>query len=267
MPIVQDRDGRGRVFQSGLGNASVFGQRLQYDYRFRAGITAALRAGSRPNISMGPPIDRRDVAVEPRRSVSQGRSEPTIFTTPPFAGPIAGSNQAQNQGIVPIPQRVTSVLPRETQTGEHTMDLGSLVRSLGEQYITTRWGQPDRAIMPGGFDYPRQAPIPVSYPEGVGTGMVRPAMQIGTPLSLAARGAWGFLAGSSKSKIASVLGAAGLGLGVAEIADLATELSKVKCKRRRRRLASHSDIKDLAALSAVLGKGKLLETWVATRRI
>ncbi|AXH79366.1 MAG: hypothetical protein [Circular genetic element sp.] len=266
MPIVQDRDGRGRVFQSGLGNASVFGQRLQYDYRFRAGITAALRAGTRPQISMGPPIDRRDVAVEPRRSVSQVRSEPTIFATPPFAGPIAGSNQAPNQGIVPIPQRVTSVLPRETQTGEHTMDLGSIIRGLGEQYITTRWGTPDRAIMGDG----RTAPIaatPVSYPAGVGAGMVTPAL---APLALAggaARGIYGFLAGSSKAKIAAYLGGLGLALSADEIALMAADLSKVKCKRRRRRLATHSDIKDLAALSAVLGKGKLLETWVATRRI
>lgn len=149
------------------------------------------------------------------------------------------------------------------------LDLGSIVRTLGEQYITTRWGTPDRAVMGGG----RMAPLsatPVSYPEGVGYGQVTPALMGGTPLSLAApaaRGAFGFLAGSSKSKIAGILGAAGLGLGVAEIADLAGALSKVKCKRRRRRLATHSDIKDLAALSAVLGKGKLLETWVATRRI
>ncbi len=150
------------------------------------------------------------------------------------------------------------------------LDLGSIVRTLGEQYITTRWGSPDRAIMPGEWDYGRQAPIPVSYPQGVGTGQVTPALMGGTPLSLAGaagRGAFGFLVGSSKSKIAAILGAAGLGLGVAEIADLAGALSKVKCKRRRRRLATHSDIKDLAALSAVLGKGKLLETWVATRRI
>lgn len=35
-------------------------------------------------------------------------------------------------------------------------------------------------------------------------------------------------------------------------------------KRRRKRLATHSDIKDLSALKGVLGQGKLLETWIAT---
>ena len=38
------------------------------------------------------------------------------------------------------------------------------------------------------------------------------------------------------------------------------------CKRRRRRkrLATVSDIKDLAALKAVLGKGQAFTTWIAT---
>lgn len=35
-------------------------------------------------------------------------------------------------------------------------------------------------------------------------------------------------------------------------------------RRRRRRLATTSDIKDLAALKAVLGQGKAFETWIAT---
>lgn len=43
-------------------------------------------------------------------------------------------------------------------------------------------------------------------------------------------------------------------------------VSKPKCKRRRRRkrLATTSDIKDLAALKAVLGDGQNLKTWIAT---
>lgn len=35
-------------------------------------------------------------------------------------------------------------------------------------------------------------------------------------------------------------------------------------RRRRKRLATTSDIKDLAALKAVLGGGKAFETWIAT---
>lgn len=41
---------------------------------------------------------------------------------------------------------------------------------------------------------------------------------------------------------------------------------KAKCKRRRRRkrLATASDIRDLASLEGVLGKGTLMKTWIAT---
>lgn len=39
---------------------------------------------------------------------------------------------------------------------------------------------------------------------------------------------------------------------------------KCKRRRRRRRLATTSDIKDLAALKAVLGNGEAFKTWIAT---
>lgn len=35
-------------------------------------------------------------------------------------------------------------------------------------------------------------------------------------------------------------------------------------KRRRKRLATQSDLKDLAALKGILGNGKAFETWIAT---
>lgn len=38
-----------------------------------------------------------------------------------------------------------------------------------------------------------------------------------------------------------------------------------KSRKRRRRLASVSDIKDLASLKTVLGGGKAFESWIATR--
>ena len=267
MPIVQDRDGRGIVFPAQYGWATSLGERLQHDYRFRAAISARLRAQSASSeVSMGPPIDRRDLPIGSGRSVPQVYEQTTDFPTTAFPRSSVGINQTPQQSI--LSSQPAQILPRQTQTGGPRMalDLGSIVRSLGEQYITTRWGMPDRAIMGDG----RTAPIaatPVSYPAGVGAGMVTPAL---APLALAggaARGIYGFLAGSSKAKIAAYLGGLGLALSADEIALMAADLSKVKCKRRRRRLATHSDIKDLAALSAVLGKGKLLETWVATRRI
>lgn len=37
-----------------------------------------------------------------------------------------------------------------------------------------------------------------------------------------------------------------------------------KSRRRRKRLATQGDLKDLAALKGVLGGGKAFETWIAT---
>lgn len=38
-----------------------------------------------------------------------------------------------------------------------------------------------------------------------------------------------------------------------------------KSRRRRKRLATASDIKDLASLKSVLGGGKAFDSWIATR--
>lgn len=46
--------------------------------------------------------------------------------------------------------------------------------------------------------------------------------------------------------------------------DTAGNFCKKKSRKRRNRLATTSDIKDLAALKSVLGGGKAFETWIAT---
>ena len=205
---------------------------------------------------MGPAIDRRDLPVQQGGGISQVRQQPTVDSTPTLVRSTARVNQTPNQSI--LPGTTPAILPQQTQTGgpQMALDLGSIIRGLGEQYIETRWGTPDLAVMGGG----RQPPLPstrVTYPAGVGTGLV--PQQAFLPAVVGAAGVTG--------RIAGILGGLGLGLAADEIGAIAGAISKVKCKRRRRRLATHSDIKDLAALSAVLGKGKLLETWVATRRI
>jgi hypothetical protein len=73
--------------------------------------------------------------------------------------------------------------------------------------------------------------------------------------------------GSLAAKIAQGIAGLGLGLGAVELAEIASVAAKTKCRRRRRRLATHSDIKDLAALKAVLGSGKAFDTWIATRKM
>jgi len=210
----------------------------------------------RSQFSLGAPIDRRDIPVSTSGGVPVLRPSPPIHPAPTLSRQIVGINQTPHQSI--LPGATPSILPRQTQTGGSRMalDLGSIIRDLGGQYISTRWGQVPETLVDtrnplggnGGYVIPRG---------GVGTDII-PRMT--TPVFLGA-------AGGVVGKIAGILGGLGLGLAADDIAGIAGAISKVKCKRRRRRLATHSDIKDLAALSAVLGKGKLLETWVATRRI
>lgn len=47
--------------------------------------------------------------------------------------------------------------------------------------------------------------------------------------------------------------------------DGTTSTREAKSRKRKRRLATVSDIKDLAALKSILGGGKTFETWIATR--
>jgi hypothetical protein len=75
------------------------------------------------------------------------------------------------------------------------------------------------------------------------------------------------LGGSTADKIGYAIAGMGLGIAAEDVAEIAAVASKVKCRRKRRRLATHSDIKDLAALKAVLGTGKAFDTWIATRRM
>lgn len=139
------------------------------------------------------------------------------------------------------------------------MDLGNIITQLGSAYITARYGQPM-----GGAPRPIMAQ-PVSTQMGGDLYGVQPtpALLPALPLALGTAAK----ATSSASKIATAIAGLGLGLTVDEIAAIAEKASKVKCRRKRRRLATHSDIKDLAALKSVLGSGKAFDTWIATRRM
>ena len=233
-------------------------------------IRARLRARHTPswaNVSMGPLIDRRDLGQQPSGSVLKVYESAEDLSSAALTGSTSRASEAPLEEI--LYSSLRPVLQGQIKTGGKRMalDLGNIITQLGEQYINTRWG--------GGSQNVTYVTENGSNPlggNGVGTDQVPlKRTMAGGPLVGLLRGPFGFRLGSSASKIAGYLGSALAGVGAAltaeEIAQMASDLSKVKCKRRRRRLATLSDIKDLAALSAVLGKGKLLETWVATRRI
>ena len=211
---------------------------------------------TRPSVSMGPPIDRRDIPIGTSGSVPGLRPSPPIHPTATLPGQTSGIIKTPHQSI--LPGTTPAILPIQTPTGGPKMafDLGSIIESLGKEWIGRR------------FPVMTDTPVVDRGPLGGGGGYVIPRGGVGT--DIIPRSTLPVFLGAAPGivgKIAGILGGLGLGLAADEIAGVAAAIGKVKCKRRRRRLATHSDIKDLAALSAILGKGKLLETWVATRRI
>ena len=229
---------------------------IPWEVRARVNRLIAQRAaGSRADVPLGSPVSVGDIAKQPSTSVPVMVAPPARVTTGPVLSTIKPSGRQQttpNQTFVPT---------QPTQT-RPTMDLGNIITQLGSAYITARYGQP-RAPAPA-YD-PMARPI---MAQPVDTYGVQPARMFG-PLISRGAGAVSAYAGriSTADKIGIAIGGLGLGLAAEEIAEIAEAASKVKCRRKRRRLATHSDIKDLAALKSVLGSGKAFDTWIATRRM
>ena len=141
------------------------------------------------------------------------------------------------------------------------MDLGDIVKTLGQTYIETRFGQA-RPIM--------QGPPPTNIrPQYVSTGdqfgVDLQRANLAAPLIALGRGVAGF---ATRDRIAAAIAATGVALTAEELATIATAASKTKCRRRRRRLATHADIKDIASLKTVVGSDKAgFNIWIATRKM
>ncbi len=213
------------------------------------------RQGLRFEVPMGQGIDRRDL---PRQAGSvpqvdgQAPRTPADVLSAPIVRRTTPSNGSQLQ----------------QQTTEETVDLGNILGAVGQAvdiYGRYRgYRTPDYPIMGRGLTQSWEdarmqtveGPVVGSDTFGV------------SPRSLGGVSLYKpVISGSMAAKIAQVLGGLGLGLAADEIATVANYCAKVKGRRRRKRLATHSDIKDLAALKAVLGSGKAFDTWIATRKM
>lgn len=103
------------------------------------------------------------------------------------------------------------------------MDLGTVVATLGGQYIQSRYQQP-----------PQQQPV---FLDTITDFFTDGSAQTGAP-------------------------APGQKCGYVWNPD--TGKWQKKSRRRRKRLATQSDLKDLAALKGVLGSGEAFKVWIAT---
>lgn len=186
-------------------------------------------------ISTYPPIDRRDVT----------QNTSVIPTTGTTAVRVARDWfeywQLKNAGIAvaePTPEsRRAGTAPASLQTspGGPEMDLGTLatdlLRTAGTAYIQREFG-PQTAMAAPAF-------LPDMIPD-IDLGVPGPG--VFTPTAPAA-------CGGASPVYKKVCG----------------EYKWVQPKRRRRkRLATQGDLKDLAALKGILGNGKAFEVWIAT---
>ena len=230
------------------------------EYKWRALLRQAAR-GSRADIPLGAPISVGDSAKQSSAGVPPLATTPTGIST----GSIFTSARTVNQE--PAAQ-VQTVLSTQSTTKETTMDLGNILKDLATTYITTRYGQ--RPYMgPANAGFNQRGYILASDVYGrdlpqVGMGGMRPAAA-GLPALI------GGLPGaaSTAGKIALNMAAA---LGITEVTEdlliAANAAAKTKCRRRRRRLATHADIKDIAALKQVFGSDKTgFNNWIATRKM
>ena len=224
------------------------------EYKWRALLRQAAR-GSRADIPLGAPISVGDSAKQSGAGVPTMVAPPARVSTGPISsavGATSGQQTAPNQ----------TFLPTQPITKRQTMDLGNILKDLATTYITTRYGQrpymgqPNAAFNEYGY-------VPA---DDYGVTPVRFG-RMPSPFTTS-RIASGMLGGrSTADKIGYAIAGLGLGIAAEDVAEIAAVASKVKCRRKRRRLATHSDIKDLAALKAVLGTGKAFDTWIATRKM
>lgn len=153
----------------------------------------------------------------------------------------------------PVPQTFAATGPGRleplVQKGKQNMsiDLGNLLGTLGSSYIQARYGQPQP-------QQPLQLPVPPYVtpimPQGPRAGIAPTPVLAGPNLmDLGQQGYDYFFGDSTVPKNMTI--------------DPVTGRLCKKQRRRRKRLATTSDIKDLAALKSVLSPADL-KTWIAT---
>jgi len=274
MPEGIIQDGRRRI-RSGTYNPYRAGQ--VFDYATRARVNEQLRR--RYELSMGPTWRPPSTGQPPRQSI------PTMVP-----------RTAQNpQGLLPTTDRRDIPPPYQTNLSEAPLNLSSILSGITDIASTyydirnIRSGGPPRAIMGATPPYVpaagpvRTSPIAAGVVGGLGnivrTGLWDEVWDWGVD---AAGDVYDWATGDdappglpAPGTFSAPITRNGGGqmacgeLNPANVVykwDCATQqyTPRKKYRRRRKRLASKSDIKDLASLKGIVGQGKVMETWIAT---
>lgn len=245
----------------GIRNIQYAGLDLPWFLRRRQGIR-------RPQFALGPPIDRRDVGIQPSESLPK-----MVTEAPPAAASVLP--QARSQRIA-APQQ--NQLP---ENGGSEMDLGSIlggIRDVAETYYDVKYMDPRRRVpreimdergFRSGADLNRTL---VDYEVGPYRGSRIGRFTPGGIVGGVVGGALGDLAEQGLNLLSGREDFGGPMDNCAKPSDYVgqwdetsgTYVLKKKRKRRRKQLITQSDIKGLAALKGVVGTGKIMETWIAT---
>lgn len=143
-------------------------------------------------------------------------------------------------------QKLEPLVKKGTQT--MSLDLGNLLGTLGSSYIQARWGGPRQP----------QVMAPTIRPQGPRAGVAAQPVLLETLPEMAGDVYDYFFTDEQKQSLSQMPNA-----GKVQIDPRTGRVSVCRNRKRRKRLATTSDIKDLAALKSVLSPADL-KTWIAT---
>lgn len=227
-------------------------------------ITGKNRGYDPAGISMARARDPENPYVRPRSILSQvadaaaAQAQAALF----------GQGTRLNPAPVPqsVPQTFAATGPGKleplVQEGTQTMslDLGNLLGNLGSQYISARWGTPSQPIVTG----------PPIMPQGPRAGVLNPTPVDFPSLTTIPGQLYDYYTGNQGSGNLPTIPTPGdvtiTGSCPPPSYCVDGKTGKVTIKqkrRRRRRLATSSDIRDLSSLKSVLSPADL-KMWIAT---
>lgn len=227
-------------------------------------IKGAWGRTERDAVSLGRARDPENPYVRPRSVLSTLADAATQSAQAALFRQGFGPNKAQISQPVPQtfaaqgPQKLEPLVKEGTQT--MSLDLGNLLGTLGSQYISARWGTPKAP----------QVMAPTIRPMGPQTGLA--ATPVNTPAIIAGglgalgQQAYDFFTEDQQAQIPVPGGVQITGNCPPPSYCVDGKTGKVTIKqkrRRRRRLATSSDIRDLSSLKAVLSPADL-KMWIAT---
>ena len=227
-------------------------------------ITGKYRGYDPAGISMARARDPQNPYVRPRSVLSKVANAAAQQAQAALLGQSARANQAPVPQ--PVPQTFAATGPGRleplVQEGTQTMslDLGNLLGNLGSQYISARWGTPSAppTIMPGA-PYGNQTIVAQGPRAGIAT---TPAFAGQNLLELGQQG-YDYMFGGDTTTVPGAPMTNGC-TAPSYCVDGKTGKVTIKQKRRRRRrLATSSDIRDLSSLKSVLSPADL-KMWIAT---